>query len=144
MRVRHADIYDVEEASKLWLQMVAEMGPQYTPNVDWWKEIARGLFKQGTYIMLVAEEAGRLVGFVDSIIFPEPATGKMHGTCQHIYILPEYRNAAASIMLYRRIVRGLVGSGVKTIDLCCLHGDIPKWQKRGWQPARSLMRRNYV
>lgn len=141
MIVRPGDKTDIEQVSRLWLQMVAELSPSSTPNIDWWKEIAGNLFDTKVYYLVVAEEDGFLKGFIDGILYPEPATGKLHGVGQHMYVRPGYRRSITAPRMYRKLIKALRENGATVLELFCFNEEKTLWEKKGYKPLRQLMRR---
>jgi GNAT superfamily N-acetyltransferase len=142
MVIRQATEADIVKASRLWLEMLAEMAPQFgTPNVKWWREIATTGMRQGTYFMLVADEGGKLVGFADWFLFPEPSTGQIHAVGQHLYLKPEYRGRGVGRELLKTAETHAMAKGVKAIDMFCFDKEKPMWEKHGYKPLRSLLRK---
>jgi len=141
MIVRSGNKEDIKQVGRLWLQMIAELSPSLTPNVEWWKEMANNLFDAGAYYLVVAEEDGVLKGFIDGMLFPEPSTGKIHGVGQHMYVRPNYRNTFIAARLYKKLVRALQDNGATILELFCFDNEKPLWEKKGYKPLRQLMRR---
>jgi len=141
MIVREGSKSDIEQVSRLWLQMIVELSPSLTPNVEWWKEIANNLFNAGIYYLIVAEEEGILKGFIDGMLFPEPSTGRVHGVGQHMYVRPNYRKAIVAPRLYRKLIKVLRNNGATVLELFCFNNERAFWEKKGYRPLRQLMRR---
>jgi len=142
MDIKQATVKDLPAIGNLWLEMAAEIVPDtYKPNVTWWKEIAERLMRSGVrYDIYYAIDKGRVIGFIDYLIFCEPATGKIHATGQHFYVKPEYRKGNIGKMLYLQVLRTIKRLGIKVIDLFCDPNDT-QWRKCGYRPARMLMRK---
>lgn len=141
IKIRIALEPDVIKASRLWLEMIAEMCPQFTPNVEWWRRIALNSMRIGTYFMLVADDGGKIVGFLDWFTFPEPSTGKIHAIGQHLYLKPEYREKGIGRELYEKALKTVIEGGIHTIDMFCFDREKPLWEKKGFKPLRSLLRK---
>ena len=141
MNIRRGDKNDVLKVSRLWLQMTQELAPELTPNAYWWREMAAALLKQDNYFMFVAEEGGKLCGFIDYFLFPEPATGKRHCVGQHFYILPEYRKTGLAGDLWRGVLKISKAQGAQVWELFCFTNEKPMWEHHGFQPQRILMRK---
>lgn len=141
MIIRRGQIGDVLKVSRLWLKMVNELAPDYTPNVEWWRSHAEQFLKNGNYSMFVAEEGGKLVGFLDFFLFYEPSTGKLHGIGQHFYVIPEYRGNCVSGKLYRNTVKAMKEKGCKVMELFCFDNEKTMWEKKGFVLKRMLLRR---
>ena len=142
MVIRQATEADIVKASRLWLEMLAEMAPQFdTPNVKWWREIAAVNMRQGQYHMLVADEGGKIVGFLDWFLFPEPSTGKVHVVGQHLFLESDYRGKGTGRELYETAIAWVKEHEIKSIDMFCFDKELPMWQKRGFVPLRTLLRK---
>ena len=145
VNVRQATEADIVKASRLWLEMLAEMAPQFdTPNVQWWREIAAVNMRQGQYHMLVVDDGGKIVGFLDWFLFPEPSTGKVHVVGQHFYLKPEYRGHGLGRELYEKAVSWVREHKLGTIELFCFDKELPMWEKRGFKPLRTLLRKEVL
>lgn len=141
MLIRQANEGDLVKASRLWLEMVNEMRPEFTPNVEWWRRIARDAMRRGDYALLVADDGGKIVGFLDWFLFPEPSTGKIHMVGQHLFLKPELRGTGVGRELYEKTMEIGVELGVKTFELFCFDDEKMYWEKRGFTPLRTLMRK---
>ena len=141
MQIRQANEGDLVKASRLWLEMVKEMRPDFTPNVEWWRKIARDSMRQGSYSMLVADDGGKIVGFLDWFLFPEPSTGQIHMVGQHLFLTPELRGTGVGRELYEKTMEIGVKRGVKIFELFCFDAEQVYWKKRGFSPLRTLMRK---
>jgi GNAT superfamily N-acetyltransferase len=132
----------IKDISNLWLALVKELAPDYTPNRDWWCDMAENLIKTDVYHILAYESGSKLIGFIDFFIYPEPSTGKIHGVGQHFYVLPEYRYTGISGKLYRSAIKYGKDHGAEMMEFCCFYADINKWQRKGYIPLRAIMRRS--
>ena len=141
MRIRQANESDVLKVSRLWLEMVQEMKPEYTPNIMWWRQIAHESLKAGHYHILVAEEGGRVEGFVDWFVFPEPSTGKFHAIGQHLFLKPSRRGEGIGRDLYDKAIGWAKDHGIATVDMFCFDKEKPMWEAKGFSPLRSLLRK---
>jgi len=143
--IRRAEVEDIDAVALLWLKMVKELAPTFTPNLEWWKEMAVKLFDTEIYVSFVAEVDGEIVGFVDGFIFNEPSTGKIHGVGQHLYITPEYRNDIRTSLLLKYIMQAGKEAGATVFELFSFKEQEPLWIKKGFLPKRTLLRRiDYV
>jgi GNAT superfamily N-acetyltransferase len=141
MLIRQANEGDLLKASRLWLEMVQEMRPDFTPNVEWWRKIARESMRRGNYSMLVVDDGGKLVGFLDWFLFPEPSTGRIHMVGQHLFLKSELRGTGIGRELYEKTMEIGTARGVKTFELFCFDAEQSYWEKRGFAPLRTLMRK---
>ncbi len=125
--------------SRLWWDMVREMRPDWEPRQDWWREHCFGFLRTGRYFIFAAEEGGKIVGFLDYFIFPEPSTGKIHAVGQHFYVKPEYRRTRVAWHLYQSAFMA-AKQRAENIDLFCFPEEEKFWKKRGFKPIRLSMR----
>lgn len=139
--IRPGTANDILKVSRLWLQMVTELAPELTPNVEWWRAHALNFLKNGAYHFFVADLGGKLVGFLDYFIFPEPSTGKWHGVGQHLFVLPEHRRTGIGGLLYRSTVKDMMKKGCTVQELFCFESELPGWIKKGYKPKRTLVRK---
>lgn len=132
---------DIEQISRLWLQMIDEANLGNTPNVEWWKNMFNNLIgMKDLYFILVAEFQGKIVGFIDAMFYPEPQDGKIHGMAQGFFILPEYRGTKAGPELYRHIYK--IGHRMKVQVATFFCSDPDYWIKKGYVEQKALLRRN--
>src|SRR5208337_2771488 len=43
--IRRGKEADIERVSRLWLDMVRELNPSYTPRIEWWQNITLGMMR---------------------------------------------------------------------------------------------------
>lgn len=139
--VRKATEGDLHKAGRLWLAMVKELAPQFTPNVVRWRALARTHMRSGGYVMFVAEGGQKLAGFLDLFLYPEPSTGKVHAVGQHFYLGPEYRSGKTAWRLYDEAVGYAVSKKAQVMELFCFDGEKAMWARKGYVPLRTLMRK---
>jgi len=141
MKIREANENDVLKVSRLWLQMVEELASDLTPNLDWWRNHATSFMKSGNYFMFVAESGGKILGFIDFFLFPEPATSKIHAIGQHFYVLKEYRHTGVSSKLWKRAIKNAKKNGAQLFELFCFEKEKKFWEHHGFLPKRILVRK---
>jgi GNAT superfamily N-acetyltransferase len=143
MIYRQATEKDLVRIGELWKEMVNEMRPEWTPNAELWVGMGKSLFEQQliNYTIIIAEEAGKIVGFVDGMIFHEPSTDKKHGVGQHFYVIPKYRKTRVAAKLYEEIVSVAVLADVDILEFFCFQEDLEFWGRRGYGLVRCLVRR---
>ena len=141
MKIRSAIISDIIKVSRLWMQMVTELAPELTPNAYWWRVQAESALKQDNYFMYVAEEGGKIIGFIDYFLFAEPATGMRHCVGQHFFVLPEYRGGSTSASLWKTVMRVSKAQGSQIWELFCFEKEKEFWGKKGFSQKRCLVRK---
>lgn len=142
--IRYARPHDVEEIASLWERMVKELKPDYAPNVSWWAGMAKVLLNTDAYRCLTAVDdcTGRIIGFLDGFLYPEPSTGKLHAVGQHFYVLPEYRGTSTAGRLYKEAIRAARAAGSTVLEFFCFPAEQSFWENKGYAPTRMMMRRS--
>lgn len=141
MRLVKGDLSTVDIAAELWVEMVKESRPDWSPNPQWWMDIAARNMALGHYMQLFVLSDDDVCGFGDFFMFPEPSTGELHCTGQHLYVKPEYRGSAAAMLLVRRWHKIAKESGAKRLEMFTFYDEMDKWKKCGFDAARVLMRK---
>lgn len=140
--IRRATQADILKLSRLWFSMVKEMRPEWEPNPALWREHCFRFMQTGTYSIFISENGGgRIHGFIDYFLWPEPSTNKLHAVGQHFYMLPEFRKGKAAWELYRAATGDAISRGAKVLELFCFENELPKWERKGYQKTRFLVRR---
>jgi len=121
--------------------MVKEKRPDWKPNVEWWMRIAIEQMNSGNYTQLFVVKGNKYIGFGDFFLFPEPSTGKIHCTGQHIFIRKKYRKSIAAFLLLRRWFRMAKESNCDVVDLFSFSNETERWARLGFRPTRVLMRK---
>jgi ribosomal protein S18 acetylase RimI-like enzyme len=142
MKIRPANEKDILQVSLLWLKMVRELTPHTKPNVEWWKSRQGYLMCMENYAMHVAEdEDGKLVGFIDHMVCPEPSNSKILGIGQTLYVLPQYRNSYIAGRLWKMMLKHFKEKKVQEIEIICADEQKPFWKKRGFRFKYNYMNR---
>jgi GNAT superfamily N-acetyltransferase len=132
---------DIHKVSRLWVEMAKELRPDDTPIPEWWRAIAINMMRfNKEYYIFVADDNGKLVGFIDGIVVSEPSTGMIQGIGRHFYVKPEYRNNGIAWKLYIEICTQAKDRGAKAFTLSCLPDKVEFWKKRGFKTSEINMR----
>mgnify|MGYP001571902732 FL=1 len=142
MIIRQGTANDINKVSRLWLKMVRELSPNGNPNVEWWRDIAVSCLKSGMYEMVVAEDGGKIVGFGDFFISPEPLTGKIHWMGRHLFVDVERRETSLAGKIYRKGIEIGKEKGATVFDVFCAPNEIPLWSKKGYVENQLVMRKH--
>jgi GNAT superfamily N-acetyltransferase len=138
--IRNGTEGDILKVSRLWVKMVTEMKPEWTPKVEWWRKIALNNLHGGRYFLSVADNGGKLSGFLDWFLYDEPSTGKLHAVGQHLFLDEEYRNIGIGNSLFHHAVEQAKKKKAEVIELMCFDNEKRFWEKKGFAPLRTLMR----
>ena len=141
MNVVRGDLTTIDIAADLWVEMVKESRPEWEPNKSWWMDIAARNMVAGHYFQLFVIDDDDVCGFGDFFLFPEPSTGRLHCTGQHLYVKPEKRGTAAASRLVKAWYRTAKESGADTVELFAFYDEQDRWNKVGFEPVRVLMRK---
>lgn len=141
MKIRKGNKNDILKVSRLWLSMAKELAPQSTPNIQWWRTLETDLFKSGLYGMYLAEEGGKVIGFLDFLVTCEPLTGEKHLIGRHMYIDPEHRKSSIAMKLYSASMKNGKESGATVFDLICDKNEKAFWEKKGYRETSYVMRK---
>lgn len=139
VRIGRSD--DVIKVSRLWLQMINELAPSYNPSVLWWRSHAIDFMKSDKYKMYVAEIGGKIVGFIDYFLFPEPATSNIHCVGQHFFVLLEHRKKGIAEKLWKKAVSSAKIDGATVFELFCFEKELEFWKRHKFSLKRCLVRR---
>lgn len=142
MKIRQATSKDILQVSLLWLKMVRELTPYNTPNIEWWKSREHYLMCMENYMMYVAEDDGKLIGFIDQMVCPEPSNSKIIGIGQTFYVLPEYRNSNVAGRLWKKFIRHFKEKGAQEIEVICADEQKPLWERHGFRFKYNYMNMN--
>jgi len=132
MLVRMASELDGLKVSRLWACMAREDDPKLEPDLSMWRGYVSALMKSPAYCMFLAEEGGKVLGFIDYAIRPEPGFGIWQGVFNHFYVLPEYRNTKVSGSLWRTAIKNARSKGIKEMTAACFPKMTGFWQKHGF------------
>lgn len=137
--IRQANERDVFKISRLWFLMVKEMRPEWEPNPGLWREHCFNFLRTRNYFIFVEEDGGRILGFIDYFLFPEPSDNKIHAVGQHFYMLPEFRRGRAAWWLYKIATDTAKMQGALVLDLFCFENELRKWKRKGYIPKRFVV-----
>ena len=140
-KIYKADVFDIEELSHLWLNMIYEVVPSPNPRVDWWKSYIEEFMKNDLYHCYYAEIDDKVVGFMDAMLYPDPITGKLYAQCMHTYVLPEYR-PDATFVLYKKVLNEGRKHKVDAFELNCFDPTKSFWEKHGMKCFGYHMRKD--
>lgn len=138
--IRLAKKEDLPEISKLWVDMVKELEPDWTPDHKAWVETGVLLLETGMYYIVVSEDNG-ITGFLDGMAYLEPSLGKTIGVAKHFYLKPEYRGTGLMIEMYSEMVSIAKTKDVKIIELQCYPEKLDYWEGFGFKQDQYVLRK---
>jgi GNAT superfamily N-acetyltransferase len=139
MIIRYGTISDTAKVARLWVKMVQESTGNLEPNVQYWKKLYNDRITEEDFVVLVAEEGGKIVGFVYFFAYDNMETGKRHGNAPYMYVEPEYRETDVSSKLYAGILKEANKRDCKTYEFYCNKDKIDFWSKKGYGIYKYLM-----
>lgn len=138
--IRFATKEDLPEISKLWIAMVKELKSKWHPDVKNWIKITSTLLDSDMHGIVIAIEDSKIVGFLEGIIFYDPAISKNRGIGQYFYVIPKYRNTKIAESLYEEILVQALKRNTESFELFCLPEKEEYWSKRGFVKTQIIMR----
>lgn len=144
MIIRTGTERDLSEVSALWLSMVHEISPEFSPNLDWWFQETKEIIQSPEYIMMIGQEGDEIVGFSDGFMQLQPSMGKKVFYSRHTYIKPEYRHTQLMKYLYEGVRDFGLLNGSDTLLFCCNEVTFPLWSGHGYTQIERVMIGNLV
>lgn len=132
---------DILELAWLWKDMVNELQPEWTPDCMSWIETEYLLLDTGMYFIVLAEKEGKIVGFVDGMVYYEPGIGKNVGIAKHFYIIPEHRGTHLMGRMYAIMDELARDKGMEIIELQCGDDKLEYWESIGFKRDQYLLRK---
>jgi GNAT superfamily N-acetyltransferase len=145
MQIRLATKNDLPDVWKLWLALIKETYPDESPSIE--MIISDTLFLMNNnpnYSLIVAEEEGEIVGFVDGVVVADPVIGKMCGRGRHLYVKPSCRTQVIGVQLFRAQEEwGRKSRGIKAGKVNCIPEMVPLYEMLGYRTIEILMFKEY-
>lgn len=139
--IRSGKQEDIPEIVKLWVQMINEIYPDWIPDFNSQQVLIRNFFELNIYHVVVAETKDRLIGFINGLIYYEPARSRTVGLAQYFYIVPEYRKSNIALRLIKKLLKIAKEKGVQIIELQAMPGVKKNYQKIGFKTEQYVMRK---
>ncbi len=144
VEVRELKYEDIEELTELWYELATmhqdimqgyELSEE--PRKEWKSIIEDGLEKKGM-VTLVAEEKGKIVGFVNAVHRKRPAffVRKEVGYILDLFVKEDRRNEGIGKKLVKRAERWIKDRGLKTAILTVSpenHTAVKFWEDQGYE-----------
>jgi organic radical activating enzyme/GNAT superfamily N-acetyltransferase len=115
LSIRRASVCDLEEVSKLWLEMAVEENPEASPDRNIWALKADEFIKCSNNHLYIAEVCGEIVGFVQGFWDYCPIKKDKYIVGLHFYVRPEYRKGEVAIALHSKYKQVGHDLGVKRV-----------------------------
>lgn len=141
MRIYDGTVEDLHAVADLWTGMVKEKEPDANPDPDVWVEYNKLSMASGSYLLVVAKQEGRLIGFADGYAMLDPVSNKVKGSAQHLLVLPEYRGGTVGGRLIRQLVQRAASLGSTVLELQCSLDKVSTWERRGFTHEYAVMRK---
>jgi hypothetical protein len=95
--------------------------------------------KAGNYTLIVAEDNGKIAGFIDYMLIYEPSINGKLAFSRHWYIKPEYRKGTAAKDLYGYGTKHARSHGASRYRFLSSEGQLEMWKHRGHKVIQYLM-----
>lgn len=141
MIVKTGNKEDLRDLSELWVKMIKEIYPEWQPDVLTWIERNKILCDNDNYHISYVKEAHKIVGFMDGVVFYEPAIGKNVALAQHLYIKPDFRNTRAAYLLCIHMKRIAKDAHAEVIEINAMPYVVQAYLKMGFKKEQTVMRR---
>lgn len=124
--------------SRLWVDMVKELHPDYKPNMDWWKaaELQQMRYNR-EYVCFVAEQDNKIVGFVDFVLILEPSTNTIIAVGKQMYVRPESRKTRVGWELHKMYPKVARSRGA--MEMMFETTNPAMWAKHGYKIVKYVV-----
>lgn len=141
IKIVKSDVFDLRFLAVLWKKMISEIYPQAVPNVDVWMTQMEKYMAFEDYRCYHALVGDMRIGFIDGLMFHDPATDKIVAMGNHFYVLPKHRGVAG-LLLYRRLIKVGKEHGAEAIELISYANKKCFWESKGMHNNKYYMRRD--
>ena len=138
--IRLATKEDIPELSKLWVEMIKELEPDWEPNADVWIKNCENLLDSGSYGIGIAIEDDKMVGFIDGMTYYDPASDKIIGFGKNFYVARDYRGTDIAEELMITSIVEAQKRGVETLEMQCYPDKLEYWVKHGFEGRQIISR----
>lgn len=148
MLYRRATIWDAEIITKLWDSMHDEVDvnkairEEYNNTESMFIHMVTRI-KLDNWVVLVAEDDGKVVGFIMGFVrYPDYNPCHIIGTCEAMYVAPEYRHKGVHAELTDTIIEEARKKGATQFELIGTYSPslIKFWDHMGFEPVQTVYR----
>lgn len=143
--IRKATIYDIFKIADMWAKMEKERGLKGRDGDDAEKEKFLYGLTQKIYnpvrTILVDEREGEVIAFImNNSYYCEYGTSHMIGTCEHLYVEPEYRDQNIAGKLIETSKNINKAMGVKEYEFIVKYNPklIKAYERKGYTPKEII------
>ena len=148
VKIRPATWLDSMNITAMWMKMYLEI----IKREAMLKEVSnvKNLFNQvvtrlddPNWIILIAEEEGKIAGFImGKVHWPLYSQCHIIGTCETLYVYPEYRGKGIYKQLIEEGRKIMVEKGVVDIEFICVNDKrvLDLYDKLGYEPVKVVLR----
>lgn len=145
IEIREATSKDLPEVADLW-ELLAEHHEKLSPHFSlaWdskrkWSKYLKKKFSEISTKLIVAEENGRLVGFMLCLLAPNAPVYKERkiGVVSDVYVLEERRMKGVGREMLNFAVKWFKKNRVRTVQLFVAHDNVAAravWHQLGFEP----------
>lgn len=148
MIYRRATIWDAESITKLWDKMHDEtdvneaLREEYNNKESMFIHMVTRI-KLDNWVVIVVEDEGKIAGFIMGFV-RQPDYNPCHiiGTCEAMYVVPEYRHNGIHKELTNRIINVARTKGATQFELIGTYSPslIKFWDHMGFEPVQIVYR----
>lgn len=121
--------------------MGAELHPGKKANVTGWIEGTEALMNGSSYSLIVADDEGEIVGFMDYILVEEPEMEVKLSFYRHWFIKQEYRGGLLAKNMWDYCVIHERGRGATRSQFLVDEKQLEMWLSRGCKVSQYLIER---
>lgn len=141
--IREATVWDAYAICDLWVSMVEEVAvPNRYADIHEKERYFLNLIlkiKGKDSAVYVAEIDNQVVGYISGYLhFLDYGVPVMLGTCDSVYVRPEYRSTGIAANLIDRLTDFVTNSGAKELQFQTKYdlGLAKVWERRGFKPVQ--------
>ncbi len=146
--IRKANTSDVVDVVSMWTAMQDEISmvgrcADTDQKERFYKSLVAKL-DRNDYHILVAEEAGRVVGFImGKVHYFEYGVSDLVGYCDHAYVYPNHRKSGVLTELKDQLIAWGKGLGAKSYEFMTVYDLklVEVLEKQGYRPVQIIYRK---
>ena len=139
MNIRLADKADIVPVSLLWLDMVEEISPQSTPNVEWYIESVEKNIGNPNYYIMLAYQDDEAIAFFEAHFYPDAFSGLHSVLIRNFYVKPEYDRLGVAELLQRQMYQISSFYNIKRKQIITPKSMMDFWTRKKYKLTSAVM-----